>query len=207
MLAGFLFFGDDIDKKISKLSGGEKGRLSLLLLMLGKSNLLLLDEPTNHLDMDSREVLEDALLEFDGTVLFVSHDRYFINKIATRVLEMKRSEVIQYKGNWSDYQEFIDKQKQPQQELPVDNGLTKTEQAKQRREQKQAELAQKEQKKKLAVLEDDISAAEAQLAEIELSLSHPEALSDKQIAELSKQHEKVQIKIEELMSEWEGMQG
>ena len=110
-LAGFLFFGDDIDKKISTLSGGEKGRLSLLMLMLGKGNLLLLDEPTNHLDMDSREVLEDALSDFDGTVLFVSHDRYFINKLATRMLEMKSDEVIQYKGNWSDYIEFLDKQK------------------------------------------------------------------------------------------------
>ena len=206
MLAGFLFFGDDIDKKISKLSGGEKGRLSLLMLMLGKSNLLLLDEPTNHLDMDSREVLEDALLEFDGTVLFVSHDRYFINKIATRVLEMKRNEVIQYKGNWSDYLEYLEKLKQPAEEMPADSGLTKTEQAKQRREQKQAELAQKEQKKKLAELEDDISAAEAQLAEIELSLSNPEALSDTQIAGLSKQHEQVQKKISELIGQWEQLQ-
>ncbi len=203
-LAGFLFFGDDIDKKINTLSGGEKGRLSLLMLMLGKGNLLLLDEPTNHLDMDSREVLEDALSDFDGTVLFVSHDRYFINKLATRMLEMKSDEVIQYKGNWSDYIEFLEKQKQSELEEESDPTLTKTAAYKQKKEQRIAALNEREQQKKLQELEDAIAQAEEELAGIEQSLSQPETLED--IASLSKQHEQVQIKIDELMNEWEGMQ-
>ena len=206
-LAGFLFFGDDIDKKISTLSGGEKGRLSLLMLMLGKGNLLLLDEPTNHLDMDSREVLEDALSDFDGTVLFVSHDRYFINKLATRMLEMKSDEVIQYKGNWSDYIEFLDKQKQSELEEEADPTLTKTAAYKQKKEQRIAALNEREHQKKLQELEDSIAQAEEELAGIEQSLSHPETLSDEDIAGLSKQHEQVQQKIDELLGEWEGMQG
>ena len=202
-LAGFLFFGDDIKKKISTLSGGEKGRISLLLLMLGKSNLLLLDEPTNHLDMDSREVLEEALLDFDGTVLFVSHDRYFINKIATRVLEMKSSEVVQYKGNWSDYVEFLEKQKQRIAEEESDPSLTKTAAYKQKKEQRIAALEERERQKKLQQLEQSISAAEAELEAIEHSLSHPASLADEDIASLSMQHEQVQKRIDALL----GMSG
>ena len=103
VLALFLLTGDDVFQPIRTLSGGEKGRVALAKLMLRKDNLLLLDEPTNHLDMDSREVLEDALEDFDGTILTVSHDRYFINRVANRVIEMRPDGVSEYLGNYDDY--------------------------------------------------------------------------------------------------------
>ena len=94
VLAAFLFTGEDVYKKISLLSGGEKGRVSLAKLMLSKANLLLLDEPTNHLDIDSKEILEDALNHYTGTVLYVSHDRYFIQKTATRILDLTNEHIL-----------------------------------------------------------------------------------------------------------------
>ena len=105
-LGMFLFTGDDVFKPIHTLSGGEKGRVALTALMLRKDNLLLLDEPTNHLDMDSREVLEDALTDFGGTIITVSHDRYFINRIANRIIEMQPDGVTEYIGNYDDYIEL-----------------------------------------------------------------------------------------------------
>ncbi|MDO5780715.1 MAG: ABC-F family ATP-binding cassette domain-containing protein, partial [Clostridium sp.] len=104
-LASFLFTGDDVFKVINTLSGGEKCRINLLKLMLSKSNLLLLDEPTNHLDIISREALEDAILEYDGTLMVISHDRYFLNKVIGRILELKEEGVSEYLGNYSYYQE------------------------------------------------------------------------------------------------------
>lgn len=201
-LGGFLFYGDEIDKIISTLSGGEKGRLSLLIMMLGQANLLLLDEPTNHLDMDSREILEDALMHFDGTVLFVSHDRYFINKLSNRVLEMKADEVAQHPGNWSDYLEFLEKQKIAKQQQS-DPSITKTALAKQKREQKQTEQQQREQARRVKQMEIDIAALEEQLTEIEQMLSTPQDLNDAQIAQLSADHEAVQRQIDALMHKWE----
>lgn len=200
-LASFLFYGDDVFKKISALSGGEKGRLSLLKMMLGKGNLLLLDEPTNHLDMDSKEILEEALCEFEGTVLFVSHDRYFINKVANRVLEMKREEVTQYDGNWSDYIEFLDNQNNPQEEQ--DTGLTKTATAKMKRAEKEKENEVREAKKRVAQIEQDIQQMEERLEGIEKRLADPEGLEDTQLVEISKEHESVQQEIDSLMQAWE----
>lgn len=104
-LASFLFTGDDVFKVINTLSGGEKCRINLLKLILSKSNLLLLDEPTNHLDIISREALEDAILEYDGTLMVISHDRYFLNKVISRILELKEDGVSEYLGNYSYYQE------------------------------------------------------------------------------------------------------
>ena len=111
VLASFLFTGDDVFKEISKLSGGEKCRINLLKLMLSKSNLLLLDEPTNHLDILSREALEDAILEYDGTLMIISHDRYFLNKVINRILELKEDGITEYLGNYSYYQEKKGKSK------------------------------------------------------------------------------------------------
>lgn len=105
ILGNFLFSGEDVLKKISALSGGEKARVSLSKLMLRGANMLILDEPTNHLDLVSREVLESALIDFEGTLLFISHDRYFLNKMAERVLELHPEGIDQYLGNYDDYVE------------------------------------------------------------------------------------------------------
>ena len=105
VLAAFLFTGDDVFKRISDLSGGERGRVSLAKLMLSEANFLILDEPTNHLDLTSKEILEDALSHYTGTVLYVSHDRYFINKTATRILELTGQTFINYLGNYDYYLE------------------------------------------------------------------------------------------------------
>ena len=201
ILASFLFLGDDVFKPVSALSGGEKGRLSLLKLMLGQDNLLLLDEPTNHLDMDSREMLEDALCGFDGTVLFVSHDRYFINKIATRVLELKDNALTSFTGNWSDYLTALEKLRETEQ--PEETGITKTAAAKQKRAEKEKELSAREAKKRIAQLERDIEAAEQRLAEIEAQLADPSALDSERIAALSNDYASQQEAVESLMNEWE----
>ena len=108
-LALFLFKGDDIEKKVSVLSGGEKARLTLCKLILSKMNLLILDEPTNHLDINSREALEGALEQFDGTIIAVSHDRYFISKLATRVLDLGIKPALDYMGSYEDYRAYRDR--------------------------------------------------------------------------------------------------
>ena len=108
VLAAFLFTGDDVFKKISDLSGGERGRVSLAKLMLSDANLLILDEPTNHLDIVSKEILEDAINAYEGTVLYVSHDRYFINKTATRILDLTEQTLLNYPGNYDYYLEKKD---------------------------------------------------------------------------------------------------
>ncbi|MBS4161793.1 ABC-F family ATP-binding cassette domain-containing protein, partial [Klebsiella pneumoniae] len=104
-LGNFLFSGDDVLKPVHALSGGEKARLALAKLMLQKANFLILDEPTNHLDLDSKEVLENALIDYPGTILFVSHDRYFINRIATKVFELSPEKVEEYLGDYDYYTE------------------------------------------------------------------------------------------------------
>ena len=105
VLAAFLFTGDDVFKRVKDLSGGERGRLSLAKLMLSQANFLILDEPTNHLDIISKEILEDALVRYTGTVLYVSHDRYFINQTATRILDLKNETLVNYLGNYDYYLE------------------------------------------------------------------------------------------------------
>ena len=105
MLAAFLFTGDRVFQKIGTLSGGEKGRVSLAKLMLSNANFLILDEPTNHLDIQSREILEDAINDYEGTVFYVSHDRYFINQTATRILDLSPDGIVNYKGNYTYYLE------------------------------------------------------------------------------------------------------
>ena len=135
VLALFLFTGEEVFKRISTLSGGERGRVALAKLMLKKDNLLLLDEPTNHLDMDSREVLEDALNDYEGTLLTVSHDRYFINRVANRVLEMTPQGAKDYLGNYDDY---LEKNRQEEMGLLEEAapGMTRTQMDKEKRKQR-----------------------------------------------------------------------
>ena len=106
LLASFLFTGDDVQKSVSVLSGGEKARLTLAKLISNGANVLILDEPTNHLDIQSREVLEQALTEFDGTIIAVSHDRYFINKLSTRIIDLSNHSFFVYNGNFEEYQTY-----------------------------------------------------------------------------------------------------
>ncbi len=147
-LAAFLFTGDDVFKEISKLSGGEKCKVNLLKLMLSKSNFLLLDEPTNHLDIMSREALEDALLNYDGTVLVISHDRYFLNKVIEKIYELNIDGIKEYLGNY-DY--YIHKKINPNrfdyEAITSGNSKTKT-QIHQRKEKKKKERRKKIKNKK-----------------------------------------------------------
>ena len=121
VLGRFLFTGEDVEKPVTSLSGGEKARLSLAKLMLQKSNTLVLDEPTNHLDLDSKEILENALDDFPGTLIFVSHDRYFINRIATKVIDISATGAVEYLG---DYDYFVEK-KLEQEELLAETNAAK----------------------------------------------------------------------------------
>lgn len=164
-LALFLFKGDDIFKQISTLSGGEKARVTFAKLMLSKFNLLILDEPTNHLDIMSREVLEDALLKFDGTIIAISHDRYFINKLATRIFAFRNHDTFHdYKGNYSEYLDFSELQSGTNTEkCAVEQN--KVSDSKLQREKAKQEQAQKRKN------ERKISSAKAEIQKIEIRLT------------------------------------
>ncbi len=172
----FLFSGDDVFAKVSTLSGGERGRVALTKLMLRKDNLLLLDEPTNHLDMDSREVLEDALSDFPGTILAISHDRYFINRFADRVMVMNEDGVTEYLGNFDDYLEKRDRPAPPMDTAP--EGATRTAIVKERKRDRQQSALLRELKAAVRKSEAAIEENERRLAELETRLAEPEAYAD-----------------------------
>jgi ATP-binding cassette subfamily F protein 3 len=204
-LAAFLFTGDDVFKKIHLLSGGERCRVNLLKLMLSKSNFLLLDEPTNHLDIMSREALEDAILGYDGTILLISHDRYFLNKVIGKILELTRTGLNEYLGNYSYY---VEKKKNPQrfQELEELSGMTKTQQQTEKRKKRDLEKLEKEKKQNLKDVEKRISDLEALLVSLDEKLCLPEVYSDpdeciKVNSEISASKEE----IEKLYEEWESL--
>ena len=167
----FLFTGDEVYERIGKLSGGERGRVALTKLMLKKDNLLLLDEPTNHLDMDSREVLEDALRDFPGTILAISHDRYFINRFADKVMVMEQDGIREYLGNFDDY---LEKRNRPV--APVQLGVpeqTKTEQNKEKKRDRKFNAMLRELKAQVKKAEEDIERNEQRIAELEAKLADP----------------------------------
>jgi ATP-binding cassette subfamily F protein 3 len=204
-LAAFLFIGDDVFKKVSTLSGGEKCKINLLKLMLSKSNLLLLDEPTNHLDIMSREALEDALLSYDGTVLVISHDRYFLNKIVEKILELNEDGVKTYLGNYTYY---IDKKKNPlrYQELEENEGKTKTQIQLERKKKKEEEKLEKESKTKVKKLEETIASLEKSITELNNLLCLEEVYSNPEKSEeVTKDIVANESKLEELYNEWESL--
>ena len=207
ILAAFLFTGEDVYKKIADLSGGERGRVSLVKLMLSKANFLLLDEPTNHLDIVSKDVLENALTNFPGTVCYVSHDRYFINKTATRILDLTENRLLNYIGNY-DY--YIEKREAVEEAA----NLTSTEQAEKPTDVSESKkewidnktaLAQKKKiKNALNKCEKEISEIEDKLQSIDEEFSNPENASNVgKLMELQKQKESLEKRLDKLMEDWE----
>ncbi len=199
-LAQFLFTGEEVYKTVGILSGGEKSRVALTKLMLSGANLLLLDEPTNHLDVNSREALEEALLAFDGTLLAVSHDRYFIRKLASRIIEMTGNSLEDYKG---DYAFYLDHRRQPQDQS-AGSGQNLTAAKQEHQENKEEKARRRKLEKQLAACEDDIGRTEARLSEISDEMSRDTALSDHMLLSslLSEQLE-LETKLEKLYGDWE----
>ena len=203
VLALFLFTGEEVFKRISTLSGGERGRVALAKLMLKKDNLLLLDEPTNHLDLDSREVLEDALNDYEGTLLTVSHGRYFINRVANRVLEMTPQGAKDYLGNYDDY---LEKKRQEEMGLLEEAapGMTRTQMDKEKRKQRLKNENKKQLLQRLKDTEAAIPAAEEAIARLEAQMGDPEIYKDGQkAAQVAREHEQMQQKLDALYEEWE----
>ncbi len=199
-LGAFLFKGDDVFKLVSTLSGGEKARVALLKLMLSGANLLLLDEPTNHLDIKSREALENALLGYDGTMLVVSHDRYLINKLATRILRMTDHGIKNFGGNYDYYLEhFVEKQEvKEKQEKPKVNDYKL-------RKQRESEL--RKLKSAVARCENEISSLDEEISATEKELEKDKNMSDyEKIAEITSKLDSLHTKQNELMEQWEELQ-
>ena len=203
VLALFLFTGDDVYKKIGSLSGGEKGRVSLCKLMLRRDNLLLLDEPTNHLDMDSREVLEGALEDFDGTLLTVSHDRYFINRVANRIVEMRPDGVREYLGNYDDYLEKKRREQADAQDA-LAGGMTRTQLDRQRRQERLLRQSRKALEARVEAAERSIAQAEAEIAQLEARMADAALYQDPDEArEVARRHAQLQAGMDALYAQWE----
>lgn len=195
-LAQFLFNGDDMYKIIADLSGGEKGRLSLLKLMTSNANFLLMDEPTNHLDIDSKEVLEDSLINYDGTILVVSHDRYFLNKVVDKIYDLSQSGAFEYLGNY-DY--YVQK-KAELSETDDDETINKTKTQINAEKKKEREIIRDRQQreKNIREIEEQIALHENEIHALELQLCQPSTYNDKFL--IINLNEKLNIKKEELLN-------
>ncbi len=199
-LAAFLFTGDDVFKQIKDLSGGEKGRLSLAKLMLSNANFIILDEPTNHLDITSKEILEDALNQYTGTILYVSHDRYFINRTASRILELCGKEFYNYLGNY-DY--YLEKKIAPIEDI-VQTQNAPTESKLDWKSQKEEQAKQRKRENDLKKCEDTIADLEEKLAEIEARMADPDiACNSAELGKLTKEQASLQAKLDAQMELWE----
>ena len=197
-LAEFLFVGDDIFKTIDELSGGERGRLSLLKIMLKGANFLVLDEPTNHLDIDSKEILEDALLKYEGTVLSISHDRYFLNKTVDKIFEMTESGINTFLGNYDYYLE-----KTTEVESDDEDYKSRTEIEREKREEREERKKNKALRKEKEKIEKEISTLEEKLSTIDSKLADSNTYSDYQLAsDLSIERESLANTLEELYEKW-----
>ncbi len=207
-LAAFMFTGDDVFKRIGDLSGGEKGRVSLAKLMLSEANLIILDEPTNHLDMTSKEILENALNHYTGTIFYVSHDRYFINQTASRILELKNRKLINYLGNYDYYEEKKEELTAVYAPDPVtvkdDAPLSR---GKQDYLERKAEAARiRKLKNDIAKVEEKIRHYEERLNELDALLEDPDiATNSVKLNEISKEQDEISTKLDSLMDEWEGL--
>lgn len=232
ILAAFLFTNDDVFKRIKELSGGERGRVSLAKLMLSEANFLILDEPTNHLDIASKEILEDAINSYSGTVLYVSHDRYFINRTATRILDLTHNQLLNYIGNYDYYLE-----KKPEVERmylgasSMNGGAAKTASATTGKatvtstgttpvqtesaidtsdtkldwkQQKEQQAKERKRQNELKKVEDEISACETRNDEIDQLLTLEEVYTDvPRLMELNNEKKEIEERLEELLEQWE----
>ena len=207
VLGRFLFTGEDVEKPVTSLSGGEKARLSLAKLMLQKSNTLILDEPTNHLDLDSKEILENALDDFPGTLIFVSHDRYFINRIATKVIDISATGTTEYLG---DYDYFIEK-KLEQEELLAESNAAKATAIPviERKNDDDKELKRQERRLTRAIdeVESQLSVLEDEVVALQDELSNPEYADDHvKLMELQAQIDALQLQHDSKSEHWLGLQ-
>lgn len=199
-LAAFLFTGDDVFKQIKDLSGGEKGRLSLAKLMLSNANFIILDEPTNHLDITSKEILEDALNNYTGTLLYVSHDRYFINRTATRIVELCGKEFYNYAGNY-DY--YLEKKITPVEEI-VQKPEIDTESKLDWKAQKEEQAKQRKRENDLKKCEDLITRLEQEIEAIDQKMAQPDiACNSAELGKLSKEQSSLMEQLEAQMEIWE----
>ena len=202
VLGSFLFRGEDVFKLIRDLSGGERARVSLCKIMLSQSNFLLLDEPTNHLDIISREILEDNLHRYEGTLLFISHDRYFINRVADKILVLTPEGIQTYLGNYDFYMEHLTKPEAATEQAASPATANKEDYLQQK--QSQSELRRK--KTRLRRLEDDIEKAEKGIAEIEGQMLLPEFYSSASaFHDLEEKKTALEAQIEDWMHQWDAL--
>lgn len=199
-LAAFLFFRDDVNKKIYSLSGGEKARVALLKLMLIYPNFLLLDEPTNHLDISSREAFEDALLDFDGTILAVSHDRYLINKLATKIAVLQDNKIEMIEGNYNSYLQY--KENAALDNIPLPKNHKKSDYK--LRKERESEIRRR--KSQIARLEQHISKVEKEIMELEEKMASPEISTDYiKLCKSAETHKECKELLDNLYALWEGL--
>lgn len=199
-LARFLFTGDDLDKRIGDLSGGEKGRLSLLIIMLSGANFLLLDEPTNHLDIESKESLEAALKDYTGTILTISHDRYFLDRVATKIVCLSEEGTFMVDG---DYTYFLKKWEDAHTVEEEEEEITKTQIVKEKKKSREEQKEARRRKKALRDTEAEIHALEAEIEAMDETLADPATYEDHRAAlELSQKRDATQEKLDALYDEW-----
>lgn len=208
VLAAFLFTGDDVFKRIKDLSGGERGRVSLAKLMLSEANFLILDEPTNHLDIVSKEVLEDALNHYTGTVLFVSHDRYFINTVATRILDLENQGLTNYIGNYDYYLEkketMVNFTAAPSETISAAETTADTDSKLDWKQQKEQQAQLRKKQNELKKVESRIEELENRDKEIDAELEKKEVFTNvAEVTKLSKEKDAIQTELEELYEKWE----
>ncbi|MFJ8119935.1 ABC-F family ATP-binding cassette domain-containing protein [Bacillus mycoides] len=207
ILGNFLFTGDDVLKPVSSLSGGQKARLALAKLMMQKSNLLILDEPTNHLDLNSKEILENALIDYPGTLLFVSHDRYFINRVTTTVVELSTEGAQEYLGDYDYYvekkNEMIERAELEQEdEVPVQKVVAQ--EKLNYLEEKERKQLERQRTRKIEELEQNIVGLEEEIATLEDQLCLPEIYADyEKASEITTKKQTLQEQLEACMAEWE----
>ena len=205
MLGAFLFEGEEVFKKISTLSGGERARVAILKLILSNANLLLLDEPTNHLDIDSKEVLEEALSNYTGTIFTISHDRYFLNTVVDKVLVLDENGITEYLGNY-DY--YIEKKKQVQEMNTVEvvEEKTKTQLKEEKRKEREQREAEKKNRVKRQNIEKEIEETEAKIEEMDVLLCQEEVYSNPEKSrDVSLQKASLEEKLSALYEEWESL--